>query len=331
MGITRKHIFVINPHSFRYTKNLYQVVANIEKYFIEKYFSPEKDDADYTIYYSKYPRDAIGFIRNTLTELPKNVVARVYAIGGDGILFDCLNGIMGFPNAELASIPYGSSNDFIRSFGEKKIDFFRNIALQATAPAIPTDVIYCGTNYALNCCCLGTSSRSQQLELQYAKRLGGLYRNIIGFLYTIGGIKAGMEPDLFNQNYELLIDGDLFAGALCDIVIANGPCYGHKKTPMPDALPNDGELDLLITKTGPIISTLFAMSAYLNGKYYKFPDRAIHRRAKNITITSDQPLAVILDGEFFIDTRLTVSLIPNAIKFIAVNNFPYGVKGYKDE
>jgi diacylglycerol kinase family enzyme len=135
-----------------------------------------------------------------------------------------------------------------------------------------------------------------------------------------------MEPELFNQNYELLIDGDRFDGAFCDIIIANGPCYGHKKTPMPDALPNDGELDLLITKSGSVLPTLLAIATYLNGKYHKFPDRAIHRKAKTITITSDQPLAVILDGEFFIDTHLNVSLIPNAIKFVAVNNFTYGVK-----
>jgi diacylglycerol kinase family enzyme len=294
------------------------VIDGIRNYFLAH------TDLEYEIYFSKYPRYAIGLIRKIFAGLDKDITGRVYAVGGDGILFDCLNGIMGFPNAELGSIPYGACNDFIRSFGVNAHRFFKNIELQATASTLRTDVIYCGNSYALNCCCLGISSRSQQLETMYAKKCGRFYRNAVNSLYTIGGIRAVFEKGISRQRYELLIDGARLEDDFCDILIANGPCYGKDRMPMPVAVPDDGELDVLLAKSGSQFTTLRMMSTYLHGNYYRYPQYFSHRKAKNIVINSARPLAIILDGEFFIDTHLSLSLIPGAIEFVNVNGITYG-------
>jgi hypothetical protein len=44
---------------------------------------------------------------------------RFYACGGDGTLYDVVNGAFGFKNVQVAVIPLGSGNDFIRLFGTK--------------------------------------------------------------------------------------------------------------------------------------------------------------------------------------------------------------------
>jgi diacylglycerol kinase family enzyme len=84
---------------------------------------------------------------------------RLYAVGGDGILFDCLNGLIGLPKSELAAVPYGHTNDdFMSAFGEGIRDVFRNIPLQAAVPFIATDILHYGGDYAMNLCIVGIES-----------------------------------------------------------------------------------------------------------------------------------------------------------------------------
>jgi diacylglycerol kinase family enzyme len=79
-------------------------------------------------------------------------------VGGDGVAFCCHNGIVGIPNAELALMPFCTTNNFVRAFGLERSDDFRNIGLQADSGVIPVDVIKCNGNYALNFCTVGTES-----------------------------------------------------------------------------------------------------------------------------------------------------------------------------
>jgi len=125
------HLFILNPISFWNMWKQTQVLNRIQSFF------STIDNNDYAIHISRFPRDAASFIPVFARALPKGTVLRVYAIGGDGILFDCLNGVMGIENAELASIPYGRTNDFIRGFGKNEDVFFKRLALQYNAPTIP--------------------------------------------------------------------------------------------------------------------------------------------------------------------------------------------------
>ncbi|MDR2304015.1 MAG: acylglycerol kinase family protein [Treponema sp.] len=93
---------------------------------------------EYDIRISRFPRHAIRTVWRYLTRAGPETNVRVYAVGGDGILFDCFNGLVGLPNAEFALIPRGRINDFVRSFGEGLADTFRDIPLLASAPTLPT-------------------------------------------------------------------------------------------------------------------------------------------------------------------------------------------------
>ena len=45
---------------------------------------------------------------------------RIYAVGGDGLIHEIVQGIVGSDN-ELVVIPAGTGNDFIRSIADSKI------------------------------------------------------------------------------------------------------------------------------------------------------------------------------------------------------------------
>jgi YegS/Rv2252/BmrU family lipid kinase len=319
-----EYVFIINPISFNIKNSLNNFIDSVESFFLNH-------NLKYHIYVSKYPRSAISFIRNLHKIKKDDVILRIFAVGGDGILFDCVNGVIGLSDIELGAIPYGHSNDFLRAFGEGLNEQFRNIDNQVDGLPLTTDVIYCGNNYALNCCTIGMESyatlRAVELHSQFKSFSGYLPPKISSFtynlLYFIGGVLSINNKTMINQFYQLDIDGVDYSGNYAVINVANGPCYGGDKNSAIDAVPNDGYLDVLIFKSTGIFNFINKGLEYLYGKYYKYPDLISYYRAKVITIRSKLPLVLQLDGEVFIDTNITIKIIENALKFVSVNDFKY--------
>jgi diacylglycerol kinase family enzyme len=300
------------------------VIADIRRYFQSRMID------DPVIHISRFPRDAIAVIRSYFTELNSSETVRVYAVGGDGILFDCLNGVVGLPNAELAIVPYGRTNDVVRAFGENKNDLFRDISLQVTSPTIPTDIIYCGSVYALNFCTVGVESDAIMKALEFNKVLEsrkGIFRwlndALYHILYYVGGIQAAFNKPVISQHYTLTIDGEQLAGQYCSINIANGPCYGGDKNAVITAVPDDGLLDALFFKSTKSLKILNEMVPYTMGRYANYLGDFIWKRVRKVAIHSDAPLYIDLDGEVFFDTNITVEVMPAAVKIVAVKGLKY--------
>ena len=319
-----KHLFVINPRSFPVQAKQSMVLKEINDCF-----STAKK-GEHTILISRYTRDAIGLIRKWIKDHQSAEKIRVYAVGGDGILFDCLNAIVGLPNTELAAIPYGASNDFVRAFGEGKKELFCNIDLQVSSETIPTDIIHCGNNYAINFCTVGIESDTIMTGLRLYNSIPPntrKYARINSFIYAmvfyLSGAMAVFNKKLLNQQYSITIDGEDFSGAYGSINIANGPCYGGDKNAVITAMPNDGILDALFFQCGSSLKAASIITRYVKGRFRSFPDNFKFKQLKKIEIRSPDPLLVDLDGEVFFDTSITVEIIPQAIKFTAPGGISY--------
>jgi diacylglycerol kinase family enzyme len=316
----REHFFIINPKSFPRKGEQEGIISHIESYFAVNRIPG--------LFYhvSRYPRDAISVLRKYLALTDSSTVVRVYAVGGDGIAFDCLNGIVGLPNAELAILPYGGGSDFVRAFGDDRYEEFRDIGLQVEAPVVPTDIIHCANNYALNYCTVGLEAAAVIRAMPLIKRFEKartMFPSLTGFFYILGGIIEKFDKKISGQRYELRIDGDDFSGRYSIINVANGPCYGSGKTAVSTAVPDDGILDVLMTRKMNPFKMLRLQPAYLKGKFYQFPKYCFLRRAKKISIRSEVPLRVSLDGETFLDSHLTIEIVPQAVKIAAANNAAY--------
>ncbi|GMO21896.1 MAG: hypothetical protein Ta2B_00790 [Termitinemataceae bacterium] len=322
----RQHLFIVNPLSFARSGSLDRMVQNIEDHLRAAAIS------DWTIYVSRYPRNAISVIRKYMANVRADNIVRVYAVGGDGILFDCLNGIVGIPNTELAMIPFGVGGDFIRSFGCENIELFKNIDLQIQSPAIPTDIINCGSNYALSFCLVGFESVTNKnviLSDPRVQKIKRFFPSLTPFYYTIGAFFSLIGEKRISQAYQIIADGEDVSGTYMTINIANSPYYARGKHPNAAALPNDGWLDMLLVKKIHPARAPFLFSTYLKGHYKKISNIVSHRRVKKISIRSEFPLLVCIDAETFFDTSIDMEIMEHAINFVAVNNLPY--KGSADE
>jgi diacylglycerol kinase family enzyme len=321
--VPRKHLFIINPVSFRTGTSMDAFIAGVKDQF-ERVIKEE-----YDIRISRFPRHAIRTVRQYITQAGPERAVRVYAVGGDGILFDCLNGIVGLPNADLAPVPYGRNSDFVRAFGEGREDSFRNIPLLAAAPAVPTDILHCGSNYALNLCIVGLESASvfktvaMQQKLKSWPRFIRNSTRIYNMIYYLGGFTVLFDHKLLNQEYTIVLDGENVSGAYASVNIANGPCYGGDKSAVVTAVPNDGLMDVLMLKGMGTLVGLRMVLPYTNGHYDYFPENTVLKRGKSISIRSKEPLIINLDGETFLDTNITVELIKGAVNIAAPDNLSY--------
>lgn len=319
-----KHLFVINPRSFPVKAVQGKVLGEIQDCFASL------PGEEYSIHISHYPRHAISLIRNWINEFRADETVRVYAVGGDGILFDCVNSIVGLPNVQLAVVPYGTSNDFVRAFGEGKKDLFRDIRLQAVSGAVPTDIIYCGNIYALNFCTVGMESDAIMNAMDLYNHIAPhirKYRKLNALIYSVlfyvGGTKAVFSKKNHKQYYSVKIDGEDFSGYYGTINIANGPCYGGNLTSVPTAKPDDGVLDTVFFRSTSSLRAAALITPYTHGKFQKFPNDFVLKQLKIIDIHSAEPLLVDLDGEVFFDTSLHVEIIPAAVNIVAPGGIGY--------
>jgi diacylglycerol kinase family enzyme len=313
----RTHLFILNPHSFSNQAQMDQVIASIWNYF------EPAGRGNYMLHISRFPRDAAGFISNYAKAFPPETIIRVYAAGGDGILFDCLNGIMGVPNAELAAVPWGRMNSFVRGFGRKSKSLFREISRQVDAPVIPLDVIRSGNNYALSFCTVGGESLAilhaafiQKNIMKHGPMIRWLGSMLYDKFYYLGAVPAGLNKKVIHQYYEIEIDGEDFSGRYCIINIANGSYYGENKHPQPAAMPNDGALDILLCRSAGFLHMMRLLPAFITGRLDGHIEGVIRKRARKISIRSETPVLVNLDDIVFYDTDFTLELLPGALRFV---------------
>ena len=275
-----------------------------------------KSKNDYEVYTSRYIRDAIPSVFRYLMESDGDPV-RVYAVGGNGILFDCLNGIVDFPNAELTCVPYGSGNDFVRAFGYNALPRFRNIKNLIKGKVHYVDIIHSGSNYALqelNIGLIGQTIINKNVVFPYIPVK--IMRKNLGLAYSVCALKTMINNESRPQNYTVLADDEDISGKYFNIHVANNGCNGGTLTPSPYAIPNSGYMDIILAKTDSRLKILSAMGDYNKGKFEKY-DFFIHKRCKKLVIKSDSILQVEMDGEGFLAQEINLEILPGHIKFFA--------------
>jgi diacylglycerol kinase family enzyme len=323
-----KHIFVINPHSFR-------AFGSLDTFQTEVHNCFSKHCADdYEIHISRYPRDAIAVVHNYIQNCDKGEIVRVYAVGGDGILFECLNGMVGFENAELTSVPYGNANDFTRIFGENSAGKFRDIKNLLTAPSRLIDIIHCGSNYALMTVAVGLVGETIiQASKTFIHLPAKWLRKNIGFAYSLCAVKAMFNKKMMNQSYSMKIDDEHIEGHFSNIFICNSATTGGGLTPIPYAMPNDGVFDVMLIDSSKLSVILRAIGDHNKGHFEKH-SFLHHKVCKTMEIKSGDLLSVSMDGEAFYAREISLSIIPGGVKIFipeGLDFVDYSYKAYKSK
>ncbi|MBE6728710.1 MAG: hypothetical protein E7568_00565 [Ruminococcaceae bacterium] len=293
-----KYAFIINPAAGK-GKLINELGMEIAKYCSE-------NSLEYAVQITTAPGDAKRFAREH-AETGKPVT--IFLAGGEGTVFEALNGAFGYDNVTLGVIPIGSANDFLKFFKKEEKTAFADIEEQINGGTIKMDVIKAGEYYCLNSCSAGMDAVVAGYMSQF-KRLpfvsGSMAYNLAIVKCFLG--KLGCKLRIIADGNDLGERNCLFA------VVANGPAYGGGYLAAPGAVPFDGELDYTIVENISKLKILKFIGKYKSGDIDGLP--FIHRgKCVSYTIRGQKPLPVNLDGEIYKMKEINFEIIKNGINF----------------
>ena len=296
-----KHVFVINPAAG--PKNSYDSIKSA--------ITECGEDFDYEFYETTAPMDAVNYVREFCQNYTSPV--RFYACGGDGTLNEVMNGVIGFDHAELAVVPTGSGNDFVKYYGEKKE--FMNIANSIEGTAFPIDLLKIGDRYSINVINFGFDSvvAGEITKVKRKKIIGGKNAYTTGI---IKGLFTGMK-----NNCVVKVDGEaLNKDKMLLCTVSNGTHVGGAFMCAPNSFNDDGLAEISLFRTLSRVTFARLIGAYKEGKQLddpRFSKYITYRRGKIIECESpDNKFAVSVDGEMLYTNKFTIEIVPSAIKFV---------------
>lgn len=306
-----KHLFIINPIAGGKKHDPAKTEADIRAAMAE-------NGEEYEIYYTTGPKDAVCKTKEAAQSGEK---IRIYACGGDGTLNECVTGAAGCPNASVAHYPCGTGNDFIKCFEQERVRFF-SLKELIEGEEFPIDLISCGNGrYGLNVASVGIDARIGADVHKYSELplIGGSGGYIVS---TIVNILKGVGQEL-----TIIADGKTIQGKFTMVCACNGRYYGGGFNPVPDAMPNDGLLDILVIPNVNLVKIALLIGDFAKGQYKKHPEYITHIKAKNIHIESRDEILIGYDGESFHNNSVDFCVIPGGINMV----FPRGMEFFADQ
>ena len=308
-----KHLIVFNPGAGKDNG------ADAFRALIKEKFA----GLDYEVYETTGPRSVIPFLRKYLKEQKDTV--RVYACGGDGTVHEVANGLVGANNAELAILPIGTGNDFVKTYGvtNEEIEKYRDFAPLIKGEAKPIDLSkISGGNleepwYSINVINFGFDA-IVGARGNYYKEHGFPKKVKEGTNpYDYALKNDAMKYGRFN-NIEVFADGEkLNEKKLLLTTLAQGQWVGGQFKCAPKSDNTDGLIDVCVMKTMTLIGLGMIIGTYTKGKHLDKPRKKfVYRQAKEIKMVSAEEFDVCVDGEMIRGKEFKVESCPKAIKLV---------------
>jgi diacylglycerol kinase (ATP) len=223
------------------------------------------------------------------------------------------SGIVGLGGVELAVIPRGTGVDFVRTYSiPTKLDAAVEVALRGRTREIDAgSVAYrawsgeAAEAWFVNAAGVGMSGAVAKRTNESSKALGGM----AAYLWSTVAVFARWH----NTEVRVSVDDEIRGGRMHEVVVANGRYLGGGMLLCPNAEPDDGLFDVLligdITK-GDLVRTL---PKIYRGKHLPHPKAELLRGAV-VSVDSNEPLPIQLDGEQPGTTPVRFEVVPRALR-----------------
>ncbi len=251
---------------------------------------------------------------------------KILVVGGDGTVHEVVNGLFIQKEVEpkdvlLAVIAVGTGNDWVRSFGtpSKYADVVKSMIgeysfVQDVGAVEYEESHYRQTRYMANVAGAGFDAEVQRKFMHLRNRgktnkwyyLRSMFRAF--FKYKPTGTKVWVDDKLVYNNL-------MFSAAI-------GICKynGGGMQQLPEAIADDGLLDISIIKPIHFWHILFRFPLLFNGGFYKIRHVQMARGEK-IRIESTPEISVEVDGELLGETPLEFTAIHKAIRIAVSEEF----------
>lgn len=227
------------------------------------------------------------------------------ALGGDGLVARVAEGAVS-SGALVAPLPGGRGCDFMRAVGGS-----RDLREAATRLPFATerrvDVGYAGETPFLGVATVGYDSRANDHANEAPAWLPG------GLVYAYGGARALAETR--PTSITLMIDGAERTFDGWSVAIGNSGRYGSGMKVNPDALLDDGELDITTVEGLPRWKYPVLLPRYFKGTHIDGVDIRADR-AREIEVSAPAGYRVYADGDIVGETPMTFTVQPEALRIL---------------
>ena len=257
--------------------------------------------------------DAPGHLRELAHRAAAGGARLLVAVGGDGTVNEVVNGLVTADmDAELAVVPRGTGVDFVRTFDipTKLEDAFATILggrTQTIDLARATYRAWSGeteSRYFANVASAGMSGAIAKRVNESKSRLAKA-----SYFFATFSVFARWEAG----ELRVSVDDEIRGGRMRDVVVANCAYFGAGMKICPDAEPDDGLLDALLIGDVTKADLALTLPKIYRGTHLPHP-KAELLRGTTVTIDSEVPLPIQLDGEQPGTTPVRFEVVPRALR-----------------
>lgn len=300
-----KHIFIINPRAGKEKEN---ISVRVRQYVASR---PELEAL---VFNTEYVGHETVLVKR-LCHIFEDEMIRLYICGGSGTLCRAISGISNFALVEVAFHPCGINNDFLKVF-EGDMDAFNNLTSLVNGMPMYMDILDFGAGHALNSCSIG-----------YAAKVAYDVNNLAR--YNIGGTKAPYYLSiirntvaLISSHYDIHADEQDLSGHKTLLSAFNGISYGGSFSPVSNASPVDGKMDLLMYELPSFLGEFAALRHFRKGELEALGKNVQLQKCAdlNVKMPESRKLYFTADGESFdmteMKNQVTIRVLPATLKFV---------------
>ena len=240
----------------------------------------------------------------------------LFIAGGDGTLNEAINGVArvdgGLEAVTFGVIPLGTGNDFATALGlPEDVEAVIDSLLEGEPSRV--DVGTLNDRYFVNVSAGGFLAEVSDAVHPRLKTVAGK------LAYLIGGAQVLLDYDPVHVRLRRA-DGeeemDLYAFAVC-----NSRLVGGGRLIAPDAVIDDGELDVCLIQSMPTLEFLALLRRVSEGDHVD-DDRVAYFRARELELSFDCSIKVNFDGQVLEAERCRYGVMPRAARFLGWSPAP---------
>lgn len=234
----------------------------------------------------------------------ENGMRRLIIVGGDGIIHHALPAVVN-TDVIIGLIPHGSGNDFARALGIPANT--SQAVANALAEDVAIDLIRCGNRWAASVVTGGWSGdvNERAIRMRFPR---GQQRYTVATLLELGRLKT--------IDLKLNLNGEVHEQKATLFAIGNTSFFGGGMKVCPDAVANDGKLQVAILEPVSTLELILLIPKIFSGKHIEHPKVKVWSTE---SVAIETSAALWADGEPFGDGDATLTIAANAIRVAGAN------------
>jgi len=308
-----RHLVIYNPVAGR---------GRVKKHWPEVEQALVDAGVEFDVVATSAPLEAV-----TLAENASKKYSAVIAVGGDGTVHEVVNGLLRASNEReaisLGVIPLGNGDDFAKvippetQIGDKVFDW-----------RVAVDKIAKGETKLFDVGRLASSSSDSNpqyfmngMDIGFGAQAALNFTTVPSFLSGMSAYLAAIMKTLVDYRIPKVSiqidDQPAFKQSTTMTVVSNGRCFGSGFWVCPDAVVDDGLLNVMVADGIGRVKILKLIPKIMKGTHVNEPILKNYL-AKQVVISSDAPFAVEADGEvpYSQTTRLEVQVLEKKLRVI---------------